>query len=273
MTRPRPGLRLLSAVAVGGAVGGVLRWWLGDLMPGGDGFPWTTFAINVTGSLALALLPALAAVRRRPVLAVGLGPGLLGGYTTLSTYADQGRALLADGRAGLAAAYLLGTLAACLVAVTLAGRWTSRRRPAGVRSRGGQRVTPLLVALGAAVGAVTRFWVGHHLDGRTPWGNLLVNVAGSFVLGLVVGSGASSDALALLGTGFCGGLTTYSAFAVQTRDQALVRGRRPGRRTPSRRSVWRSPRVRWASGWVRRSRGRGGGCRRCRSGGPPRARP
>ncbi len=126
MTRPRPGLRLLSAVAVGGAVGGVLRWWLGGLMPGGDGFPWTTFAINVTGSLALALLPALAAVRRRPVLAVGLGPGLLGGYTTLSTYADQGRALLADGRAGLAAAYLLGTLAACLVAVTLAGRWTSR---------------------------------------------------------------------------------------------------------------------------------------------------
>ena len=81
-------------------------------------------------------------------------------------------------------------------------------------------MTPLLVALGAAVGAVVRFWVGHHLDGRTPWGTLLVNVAGSFVLGLVVGAQPSPDALALLGTGFCGGLTTYSAFAVQTRDQA-----------------------------------------------------
>ena len=57
---------------------------------------------------------------------MGLGPGVLGGYTTLSTYAEQGRALLADGRAGLAAAYLLGTLAACLVAVTVAGRWSSR---------------------------------------------------------------------------------------------------------------------------------------------------
>jgi CrcB protein len=117
---------MLSAVAAGGAVGGTLRWWLGDAVPDGEGFPWTTFTINVTGSLVLALLPALSAVRRRPVLAVGLGPGLLGGYTTLSTYAEQGRALLADGRAGLAAGYLLGTLAACLVAVTLAGTWSSR---------------------------------------------------------------------------------------------------------------------------------------------------
>ena len=61
------------------------------LVPDGTGFPWTTFAINVSGSLALALLPLVAMVRARPALAVGLGPGLLGGYTTLSTYAEQGR--------------------------------------------------------------------------------------------------------------------------------------------------------------------------------------
>ena len=122
----RPAAVTLVAVAIGGAAGGTLRWWLGDVVPDGHGFPWTTFAINVTGALALALLPAVAAVRTRPVLTAGLGPGLLGGYTTLSTYAEQGRALLADGRAGLAAAYLLGTLAACLVAVTLAGRLSSR---------------------------------------------------------------------------------------------------------------------------------------------------
>lgn len=85
-------------------------------------------------------------------------------------------------------------------------------------------MTPLLVALGAALGAATRFWVAHHLDGRTPWGTVLVNVAGSFVLGILVGAGASADGLALLGTGFCGGLTTYSAFAVQTRDQSRGRG-------------------------------------------------
>ena len=85
-------------------------------------------------------------------------------------------------------------------------------------------MTALLVALGAALGATTRFWVAHHLDGRTPVGTLVVNVVGSFVLGLVVGAGTSAETFALLGTGFCGGLTTYSAFAVQTRDQAQRRG-------------------------------------------------
>jgi len=114
------------AVALGGALGAVLRWALGDAVPDGAGFPWTTFIINVSGSLVLAWLPAFDVVRRRQVVAAALGPGLLGGYTTLSTYAEQGRSLLADDRGALAAAYLLGTLAACLVAVTLAGHLSSR---------------------------------------------------------------------------------------------------------------------------------------------------
>lgn len=113
---------LLLAVAVGGAVGAVLRWSLGEVAPDGSGFPWTTFAINVSGSFLLALLPAFAAVRARPALAAGLGPGLLGGYTTLSAYAEHGRALWSDGDGPLAAAYLLGTLVACLAAVALAAR-------------------------------------------------------------------------------------------------------------------------------------------------------
>lgn len=117
---PRPGL--VAAAALGGAAGALLRWALGVLVPDGAGFPWTTFAINVSGSLALAALPALAFVRRHPMLPVLLGPGLLGGYTTLSTYSEQARALLADGRVALASAYLLGTLAAAVAAVLLAHR-------------------------------------------------------------------------------------------------------------------------------------------------------
>ena len=54
-------------------------------------------------------------------------------------------------------------------------------------------------------------------------------MAGSFLLGLFVEAGATGDWLALLGTGFCGGFTTYSAFAVQTHRL----GRRAARRTPS----------------------------------------
>ena len=55
------------------------------------------------------------------VAGILLGPGVLGGYTTFSATSEQGRALLADGRVGLALAYLLGSLAACLVAVNVVG--------------------------------------------------------------------------------------------------------------------------------------------------------
>ena len=78
-------------------------------------------------------------------------------------------------------------------------------------------MTVLLVALGAALGAPLRYAVATHLDAeRFAWGTLAVNLAGSFVLGLVVAAGATGSWLTVLGTGFCGGFTTYSAFAVQT---------------------------------------------------------
>lgn len=117
--------RLVAAVAVGGAVGSLGRWGLGALLPDGDGFPWTTLAVNVVGCFLLALLPAVDAVRRRPWLAVGLGAGVLGGFTTLSTYAGQGRALLAGGEQWLALAYVAGTLLACVAAVHVAHRFSS----------------------------------------------------------------------------------------------------------------------------------------------------
>lgn len=118
-----PFLRVLPAVAAGGAVGGLGRWGVGEAVAVEPGaFPWTTFVVNVVGSALLALLPALSVVRRRPVLVAFLGPGVLGGFTTLSAYSEEGRALLADGRTATAAAYLLGTLAACLVAVALVDR-------------------------------------------------------------------------------------------------------------------------------------------------------
>jgi CrcB protein len=80
-------------------------------------------------------------------------------------------------------------------------------------------LTPLLVALGAAIGAPSRYIVAHFLDRRLPWGTLAVNLIGSFVLGLLAGEAVSGSSMALLGTGFCGGLTTYSSFAVQAIDR------------------------------------------------------
>lgn len=116
-----PGPRHFLAVAAGGAVGATLRHAALQAQPDGAGFPWTTFAINVLGSALLAGLLLLPLARRSTVAAAGLGPGVLGGFTTFSATSEQARALLADGRAGLAAAYVVGTLAAGLLAVVLVG--------------------------------------------------------------------------------------------------------------------------------------------------------
>ncbi len=121
-----PATRLVVAVAIGGATGAALRGVLGGLAPEADGALWITFAINVVGAFALAALPALRAVRRSPTLTAGLGAGVLGGFTTLSATSEQARYLLDTGRTGTAAVYLVGTLAAAVVAVAVASRVVGR---------------------------------------------------------------------------------------------------------------------------------------------------
>lgn len=77
-------------------------------------------------------------------------------------------------------------------------------------------MTVLLVAAGGAVGAALRYLVGRRLAAsRFPWATLQVNAAGCLLLG-VVATGTNDDVRLLLGTGVAGGLTTYSAFALDT---------------------------------------------------------
>jgi len=91
--------------------------------------------------------------------------------------------------------------------------------------------TVLLVALGAALGAPLRFVVERQLASSYPWGTWIVNVVGSAVLGVLAGyvstlaDAASAAALvALVGTGFCGALTTFGGFAAQVLDLAAAPG-------------------------------------------------
>lgn len=134
---------VLAAVAVGGGLGGVARYGVARWLPARPGgFPVSTFVINVTGSLVLGFLIVYLLevwpVHRylRPFLAVGL----LGGYTTFSTYAVELRDLLARGSWAMADAYAADSLLAGLAAVWIGV--AAARGTAGLPVRRGRRHPP-----------------------------------------------------------------------------------------------------------------------------------
>ena len=91
--------------------------------------------------------------------------------------------------------------------------------------------TYLWIALGGALGSMARFWlaafVAAILGPQFPWGTILINILGSFVIGFfatLTGPGgrvvASFNTRAFVMVGICGGFTTFSAFSLQTLDLA-----------------------------------------------------
>ncbi|WP_344890567.1 CrcB family protein [Actinomadura meridiana] len=130
----------LAAIAVGGAIGALSRYELSHAFPYGPGdFPWVVFWINVTGCLLIGVLMVLVTetwqVHRliRPFL----GVGVLGGFTTFSTYAvDIQRTVDADAPR-VALAYLALTLVTALVA-TLAGMRLTRAVTRRAERRAGE---------------------------------------------------------------------------------------------------------------------------------------
>jgi CrcB protein len=112
-------------VALGGALGSVARYacstaaarWLGS------GFPWSTLFVNVTGSFVIGVLAALVTADGRPALGTDARAffmvGILGGFTTVSTFSLETLDLARSGALGAAAANAALSLVSCLVAVWL----------------------------------------------------------------------------------------------------------------------------------------------------------
>lgn len=116
------------AVALGGALGALARYWLSGSVYQhlGSGFPYGTLAVNVLGSLAMGVVFVLVQERGLPEpwrLAVAIG--LLGAFTTFSTFSVDTLALLEQGATGRALAYVASSVALCLLAAA-GGVWAMR---------------------------------------------------------------------------------------------------------------------------------------------------
>ncbi|GHF13101.1 putative fluoride ion transporter CrcB 1 [Amycolatopsis deserti] len=111
---------VIAAVAAGGGFGALARYELTAAWPAAPGhFPWATFVINVAGCFLIGVLMVLVTEVRvtHRLVRPFLGVGVLGGFTTFSTYAVEVHGLLKPGSVGVAFAYLGGTLLAAMLAV------------------------------------------------------------------------------------------------------------------------------------------------------------
>jgi fluoride exporter len=110
--------RILGVVALGGVIGSLARYGLAEAIPHGPGeFPWATFVTNVLGCFAIGVLLARITPRSHPLLRPFLGTGILGGFTTFSTFTYETFALLQDGEWLRAFANVAGQVVCGLVAL------------------------------------------------------------------------------------------------------------------------------------------------------------
>ncbi len=113
----------IAGVAIAGALGALARYglggWLTARLPGA--FPWETFIINISGSFIIGLLFVIFTEKLmpHPALRASLMVGFVGAYTTFSTFSLETFRLIEDRAIGLAAANVVGSVVAGLLAVWL----------------------------------------------------------------------------------------------------------------------------------------------------------
>lgn len=134
--RPPGTLRWVPLIMLGGALGTAARAGLESALPAAPAaLPWTTLAINLAGSYVLGLLLEVLSAAgsdrgARRGIRLTLGTGILGGFTTYSTFMVETADRLRDGHALIALAYLVGSVVAGLLAAGLGITTASRARRA-----------------------------------------------------------------------------------------------------------------------------------------------
>jgi CrcB protein len=126
---------VLTAVGVGGALGSAARYGVSQTIAvQANGFPWATFAVNVSGSFALGVVMALMLERFPPTRYVRpfIATGFLGGYTTYSTFAVETDLLIKNDHSLVAAAYVAASVVVGCLAVWV-GLWVARLVPSSTR--------------------------------------------------------------------------------------------------------------------------------------------
>jgi CrcB protein len=111
---------VLLVIAAGGALGSLARWGTAELLPHtASRFPWSTFAVNVLGSFTLGVLMVFVLEVWPPTRYVRpfWGVGVLGGFTTFSTFMFDTHALATSGEVVLTVVYAVASVALMLVAV------------------------------------------------------------------------------------------------------------------------------------------------------------
>jgi CrcB protein len=117
-------VKAILAVGIGGGIGAIARYLIGAvfLQRFGPGFPWGTFFINVTGSFLIGVIAQLALSRAfgiTPTVRLFAATGVLGGYTTFSTFSLDTLTLVEDGAAPIALLYAAGSVFAGFFAAYL----------------------------------------------------------------------------------------------------------------------------------------------------------
>jgi CrcB protein len=102
-------------VGLGGAIGSVVRYAIG-LNVDQSHFPWATLAINLSGAFVLGLFLTLSLANLPVAVMTPVSVGVLGGYTTFSTFAWEAFTMTRTGRAGVAVVYVVGSLLGGLIA-------------------------------------------------------------------------------------------------------------------------------------------------------------